>query len=197
RTDKNQPPGEVRFIGGQWRSRKLPVAQGPTVPEGLRPTPDRVRETLFNWLGQDLGGWHCVDVCAGTGALGFEAASRGAVQVFMVEQHAALVKQLRANQQRLDAQAVQVVAGDGLAFLREQAARAPGSVDVVFFDPPFDSTLYAAALESAKTLLTPEGCFYLESAREWPAEELAALGWERWRYLRAGAVHAHLLRPLA
>lgn len=83
--------GEVRIIGGQWRRTRLPVAQRP----GLRPTPDRVRETLFNWLGQDLTGWHCLDAFAGTGALGFEAASRGATSVLMNEQDAALVLQLQ------------------------------------------------------------------------------------------------------
>ena len=82
--------GEVRIIGGQWRRTRLAVAQRP----GLRPTPDRVRETLFNWLGQELGGWRCLDVFAGTGALGFEAASRGAQQVRMVEQDAGLAQQL-------------------------------------------------------------------------------------------------------
>ena len=84
-------PQEVRIIGGQWRRTRLPVADRP----GLRPTPDRVRETLFNWLGQDLGGWQVIDVFAGTGALGFEAASRGAAEVLMVEQDAALVASLR------------------------------------------------------------------------------------------------------
>ena len=85
-------PREVRIIGGQWKRTKLPVADKP----GLRPTPDRVRETLFNWLDHDLGGWRCVDAFAGTGALGFEAASRGAAEVLMVEQDPELVAQLRA-----------------------------------------------------------------------------------------------------
>ena len=133
----NALPGVVRIIGGQWRRRKLPVAQGPGVPAGLRPTPDRVRETLFNWLGQDLGGWRCVDVCSGTGALGFEAASRGAARVHMIEQHPVLLKQLHGVCKQLDAQAVQIVAGDGMRFLRDMANREPGSVDVIFFDPPF------------------------------------------------------------
>ena len=83
---KTVPPGEVRIIGGQYKRSKLPVANKP----GLRPTPDRVRETLFNWLGQDLSGWRCIDVFAGTGALGFEAASRGAAEVLLCEQDAAL-----------------------------------------------------------------------------------------------------------
>src|SRR5438046_10548348 len=94
-------PHQVRIIGGQWKRTKLPVADKP----GLRPTPDRVRETLFNWLGQDLAGWRCVDAFAGSGALGFEAASRGAADVLMVEQDAQLVAQLRPVQQRIAAAA--------------------------------------------------------------------------------------------
>ena len=86
----HHPPSEVRIIGGQWKRTRLPVANVP----GLRPTPDRVRETLFNWLGQDLSGWRCIDAFAGTGALGLEAASRGAIEVRLIEQDGALVAQL-------------------------------------------------------------------------------------------------------
>src|SRR6187431_3466254 len=95
---------EVRIIGGQWKRTPLPVADRP----GLRPTPDRVRETLFNWLGQDLAGWRCVDAFAGTGALGLEAASRGAADVLLVETEAVLVDQLRRVQERLAATTVNV-----------------------------------------------------------------------------------------
>lgn len=194
---QNQP-GAVRIIGGQWKRRKLPVPHGPKMPAGLRPTADRVRETLFNWLGQDLSGWRCLDVCAGTGALGFEAASRGAPHVTLVEQHPAVVQHLRAMRQQLGAQTVHVVAGDALAFLRQQAAQAPASVDVLFLDPPYAAFSQAAheeALRCATDLLRPNGCLYLEAGREWTEPELADLGWVRWRYLKAGAVHAHLLRP--
>src|SRR3954451_10690165 len=97
-------PNQVRIIGGQWKRTLLPVADKP----GLRPTPDRVRETLFNWLGQDLGGWRCVDAFAGTGALGLEAASRGAAQVLLVEQDPELVATLRGLKSRLAADAVEV-----------------------------------------------------------------------------------------
>ena len=90
-------PGEVRIIGGIYKRTKLPVADKP----GLRPTPDRVRETLFNWLGQDLTGWRCIDIFAGTGALGFEAASRGAVEVLLCEQDPQLALKLKALQERL------------------------------------------------------------------------------------------------
>lgn len=180
----------LRIVGGLWRSRivRFPDAAG------LRPTPDRVRETLFNWLGQDLGGWHCIDLCAGTGALGLEAASRGAASVLLVEQHAALVRQLRELKELLGADAVQVRQGDALAVLHE-AARRPGSIDLVLLDPPFDADWYAKALQAALPVLRAGGYLYLEAGREWKPEELAGLGWQRWRHLKAGQVHAHLLQP--
>ena len=139
--DKAQTPvshrggGEVRIIGGQWRRTKLPVALKP----GLRPTPDRVRETLFNWLGQSLVGWRCADVFAGTGALGLEAASRGAAKVQLCEQDSALATQLQAHLTRLQASHASVLKGDGLSWLKQQSA---GSLDLVFLDPPFESHLF-------------------------------------------------------
>ncbi|MGE0331285.1 MAG: 16S rRNA (guanine(966)-N(2))-methyltransferase RsmD [Ramlibacter sp.] len=179
----------VRIIGGQWKRTPLPVADKP----GLRPTPDRVRETLFNWLGQDLTGWRCVDAFAGTGALGFEAASRGAQQVLLLEQDAALVAQLRAVQQRLAAQAVTVQRGDGVAGLK---ALARGSVDLVFLDPPFDAGLFDAALAASANALAPGAQVYLEAPEAWSDARLAALGLQVHRHLKAGAVHAHVLRRL-
>src|SRR6476620_6956461 len=107
-TRSTVPPREVRIIGGQWKRSKLPVADLP----GLRPTPDRVRETLFNWLGQDLSGWRCLDAFAGSGALGFAAASRGAAEVLLVEREPALVRSLRESQRRLGAGGLRVEAGD-------------------------------------------------------------------------------------
>ncbi|WP_443082315.1 16S rRNA (guanine(966)-N(2))-methyltransferase RsmD [Tepidimonas sp.] len=187
------PSGEVRIIGGRWRRSRLPVGQAP----GLRPTPDRVRETLFNWLGQDLTGCRCVDAFAGSGALGFEAASRGAAEVVLIERVPALLAALRANAARLGAQGVRIVGGDALAAL---AALPAGVWDVVFLDPPFDDArhggerVYAAALQAAARLLRPGGLVYLEAPRAWAPDELAALGWRLHRHLRAGAVHAHLLQ---
>ena len=125
-------PREVRIIGGQWKRSKLPVADSP----GLRPTPDRVRETLFNWLGQDLSGWRCLDAFAGSGALGFEAASRGAAEVVLVERDPRIVRSLRESQQRLQATALRVEAADALAVLRRAN---PQSFELVFIDPPFDA----------------------------------------------------------
>ena len=180
--------GEVRIIGGQWKRTRLPVAQRP----GLRPTPDRVRETLFNWLGQDLGGWRCLDAFAGTGALGLEAASRGAASVLLVEHDAVLVTQLFALCQRLEASAVTVRRGDGIAQLRQCA---PASLDLAFIDPPFgDSDLFAPALKAAAAALSPQGFIYLEAASAWSDAELEPLGLVLHRHLRAGAVHAHLMR---
>lgn len=191
-----RPPGQVRIIGGQWKRRLLPVASGPQVPAGLRPTPDRVRETLFNWLGQDLGGWHCVDLCAGTGALGLEAASRGAAQVVLVEQHAALAAQLRKLKAQLQAGTVQVRQADALAVLREMARQQPHSQDLLLLDPPFDVDWYPHALQAAGAVLRDNGYLYLEAPQEWTPEALAPMGWRRIRHLKAGMVHAHLLQPL-
>ena len=183
-------PREVRIIGGQWKRTKLPVADKPD----LRPTPDRVRETLFNWLDHDLAGWRCVDAFAGTGALGFEAASRGAAQVLLVEQDPELVAQLRTVHKRLDAKAVSIERANGLSVLTRLA---PGSVDLVFLDPPFDAGIFEKALAAASALLAPGGLAYLEAPTAWEDAALAPYGFARLRHLRAGAVHAHLLQRTA
>ena len=180
---------EVRIIGGQYKRSKLQVADKP----GLRPTPDRVRETLFNWLGQDLSGWRCLDAFAGTGALGFEAASRGAAQVLLIEQDAALVAQLKRVQEQLTATAVQVLRGDGVAAMRHACA---GSLELIFLDPPFDSTLFESAVQAAAPALAVTGFVYLEAPRRWLDAELHGLGLQLHRHLRAGMVHAHLLRRI-
>jgi len=182
-----QAPHQVRIIGGQWKRTRLPVADKP----GLRPTPDRVRETLFNWLGQDLDGWRCIDAFAGTGALGFEAASRGAAQVLLVEQDPQLVDQLRSVQTRLSADAVRVERGNGLTALQ----RAAGSgQDLVFLDPPFDAGLFDKALAAAVPALAGQGWIYLEAPEAWDDTRLRPLGLALQRHLKAGAVHAHLLQ---
>ncbi|KPU88497.1 16S rRNA (guanine(966)-N(2))-methyltransferase RsmD [Variovorax paradoxus] len=189
---------EVRIIGGQWKRTRLAVADKP----GLRPTPDRVRETLFNWLaslagagGGELPGWQCLDAFAGTGALGLEAASRGAAGVLLCEQDAALVAQIQAAKTKLSAEAVRVERGNGVTALE----RAPAaSFDVVFLDPPFDSTtLYEPALRAAARAVRAGGAIYLEAPRRWSDEEAAALGLVVFRHLKAGAVHAHLLMHAA
>ena len=185
----HRPPGEVRIIGGIYRRTRIPVAALP----GLRPTPDRVRETLFNWLGQDLSGWQVVDVFAGSGALAFEAVSRGAARVQAFEQDAQLVRQIQALKDRLQAQALSVVRGDGLRLLR---GLAPASQHLVLLDPPFDSELAAPALTAACAVLADGGLIYLEAPQAWSAQALAERGLRSLRQGRAGAVHFHLLERL-
>jgi 16S rRNA (guanine(966)-N(2))-methyltransferase RsmD len=182
-------PHEVRILGGQWKRSKLPVADKP----GLRPTPSRVRETLFNWLGQDLSGLRCLDAFAGTGALGLEAASRGAAEVVLVEQDPALVKSLQALCAKLKASTVKVERGDGIAALRQ---RAGSGLDVVFLDPPFDAeALFAPALAAAAAAIGPQGFVYLEAPQPCTEEALQAAGLAVHRQGKAGAVTFHLLCP--
>jgi 16S rRNA (guanine966-N2)-methyltransferase len=180
-------PREVRIIGGQWKRSKLPVADRP----GLRPTPDRVRETLFNWLGADLDGWRCLDAFAGSGALGFEAASRGASEVVLLERDRALAASLNQSRERLKASTLRVECADALGWM---ASCAPQRFEIVFVDPPFDAQLFSPALAAAARLAVLGGFVYLEADREFPADEVAPLGLAVHRHLRAGQVHAHLLR---
>ena len=174
--------GEVRRIGGLWKRSKLPVADRP----GLRPTPDRVRETLFNWLGQDLTGWRVLDAFAGSGALGFEAASRGASEVQLLDRDGVLVDSLLAVKLRLGAAAVSVLRADALSWMpRAPAAR----FELVFVDPPFDGGLAPSAAAAAARLVVPGGYLYVESdtaLAEPPA------GHTLFRQFKAGAVHAQL-----
>src|SRR3954469_21648645 len=157
---------EVRIIGGQWKRTRLPVTDKP----GLRPTPDRVRETLFNWLGQDLQGWRCVDAFAGTGALGLEAASRGAAQVLLVEQDPELVATLRGLKSRLSADSVEVRRANGLSVLKDLAG---SNQDLVFLDPPFDAGLFDKAVAAAIPALGPGGLLYVEAPAPWSAAQAA------------------------
>jgi 16S rRNA (guanine966-N2)-methyltransferase len=182
-----KPPREVRIIGGQWKRCRLAVLDRP----GLRPTPDRVRETLFNWLGQDLTGWRCLDAFAGTGALGFEAASRGAVEVVMLERDRTLQRQLNEVRARLKAVQVRLEGADALAWMRRCEA---GRFDLVFLDPPFEAGLFEPALAAAAHLPIAHGFIYLEANALWPAGSLEARGLHLVRHVRAGAVHAHLLQ---
>lgn len=189
-------PQEVRVIGGQWKRSLLPVRHAP----GLRPTPARVRETLFNWLGQDMAGWRCVDAFAGSGALGIEAASRGALQVTLIEQDVALVRSLRQTVDRLKAQdRVVVRQGDAVSSLRALPA---GGLDLVFLDPPFggeegNDDLVRAALAAARHAMVSDGWVYLEAPRVWSDEELVPLGLTCFRQGKAGQVAYHLLQGMA
>ena len=174
---------EVRLIGGQWKRSKLPVLEAP----GLRPTPDRVRETLFNWLGQDLSGWRCLDAFAGSGALGFEAASRGADQVVLLERDHRLALGLHESKQRLKADRLRIETADAFAWM----ARCPAdSFELVFIDPPFDTPFVEPALLLAQRLVVPQGFVYVEAGQA----VQPVPGMKLHRQGRAGAVHFHLLQ---
>jgi 16S rRNA (guanine966-N2)-methyltransferase len=172
--------GEIRIIAGEYRGRRIKVAASP----GLRPTPDRVRETLFNWLGQWLEGLSCLDLFAGSGALGFEAASRGAARVVMVESSRAVFAALEAARERIGARSVEVVQADALRYLAESSER----FDVVFLDPPFRQNALPAVFERLGSRLAAKARVYVES------DAPAAPG-ERWGELkrsRAGQVSYQL-----
>ena len=149
-----------------------------------------MRETLFNWLGQDLTGWRCADVFAGTGVLGFEAASRGALEVLICEQDPVLADKLKALQVKLKASMVKVERGDGVSLLRRLSA---GSMQLVFLDPPYESTGFEAALKAAAQAIGVPGFVYLEAPKPWTDEELEGFGLKVHRFGKAGAVHFHLL----
>jgi 16S rRNA (guanine966-N2)-methyltransferase len=174
----------VRIVGGMWRSRLVRFAGRP----GLRPTPDRVRETLFNWLGQDLTGRLVLDLYAGSGALGFEAASRGARSVVMVERDATSVRALKDACAALEAHQVEVVRADALEF----ALRARTQYDVIFLDPPFADAPWDALFQRLPALLAPEGLVYCESGT--PVQPPA--GWTVHREGRAGQVNYALLKRI-
>ena len=175
----------VRIIGGDWRSRQIAFPDR----RDLRPTPDRVRETLFNWLGQDLTGKACLDLFAGSGALGFEAASRGAQRVVMVESDAPTFRALQASRELLNAGAVELARADALEFLRSDA----GQYDVVFVDPPFRSGHWPRIAPLLARRLAPGALVYYESA---PGREPAA-EWDVHRQGKAGQVRYQLLKARA
>ncbi|MCQ4164078.1 16S rRNA (guanine(966)-N(2))-methyltransferase RsmD [Tahibacter harae] len=179
-------PGKIRIIGGHLRNSRLNV---PALP-GLRPTPERVRETLFNWLAPWVEGARCLDLFAGTGALGLEALSRGAGEVVFVERDPGLAAALRANLDRLRQIHGQVLNLDGLAAL----ARLAPAFDLVFLDPPFDADLWSAAAQRLESggLLKPHALVYVEA----PAAAAPALppGWLAHREGRAGDVRYVLYR---
>jgi 16S rRNA (guanine966-N2)-methyltransferase len=174
--------GQLRIVGGRWRSRRLPVPDAP----GLRPTTDRARETLFNWLAPLIEGSRCLDCFAGSGALGLEAASRGAAEVLLLERSRAVCRQLEANVAALDTDAVRVVSADALAWLRTGPPRA---FDIVFIDPPFAAGLLGPACD----LLARRGWVgdgsrvYLEAAAQEGFPPLPAR-WDLTREKLAGGV---------
>jgi len=153
--------GQVRIIGGRWRGSRLPVAAS----AGLRPTADRVRETLFNWLAAALPGSHCVDLFAGSGALGLEAASRGAAKVSLIERDARLAASLRATLSRLHGADVEIHCDDALAWLAHLPANA-APIDIAFVDPPFALDLWEPTLRALQPRIAADAWIYLESGRD-------------------------------
>ena len=184
--------GTVRIIAGQWRRTPLPVVDRP----GLRPTPDRVRETLFNWLGHAFGDWRertLLDLFAGSGALGFEAASRGAGHVTLVESDPSVVARLEAVRVKLDARQIDIRSGDARRVGRALLL-AGQRFDAVFLDPPFGGALLHEALPLAAALCGAGGFVYAESDRVLPMEVVESAGLAAYRADRAGEVFYHLLQ---
>lgn len=172
---------KVRISAGEWRSR---VLRFPQVP-GLRPTPERVRQTLFNWLGQELHGFTCLDLFAGSGALGFEALSRHAREAVLVESHPAVYRALQENAARLAADRALIIHADALRFLAGDRRK----FDVIFLDPPFSGDWIERLLPLLPAHLATGGRLYVESGRPL----LAGDGWRVVRQGKAGQVHYHLL----
>jgi 16S rRNA (guanine(966)-N(2))-methyltransferase RsmD len=185
--------GALRIVGGRWKRTVIPIIDA----RGLRPTPDRVRETVFNWLahacGGTLDGLSAVDLFAGSGALGIEAASRGAAPVLLLEQNSAALAALHAVKARLDAEDLEIRGGDALK-VGAQLRRDGRAFDLVFVDPPFASTLLDPALALATALCAPRGFIYAEAASPLPAAMLGACGLEVYRSDKAGDVFYHLLQ---
>lgn len=172
---------QLRIIGGEWRGRKLGF---PDV-EGLRPTTDRVRETLFNWLQPVIHGSHCLDLFAGSGALGLEALSRGAASVSFIDTDPRAVRSLKENLSLLAGDRGEVVQSDALTYLQGQ----PKPFDIIFLDPPFRQSLLQPCLEQLcnNDWLTTDARLYVEVEQELSEPELPT-GWEMIRSKKAGQV---------
>jgi 16S rRNA (guanine966-N2)-methyltransferase len=176
------PANAIRIIGGRWRGRRL---RFPKVA-ALRPTPDRVRETLFNWLGQDLTGLATLDLFAGSGALSLESLSRGATLAVAVDRDPRLVCALAATAKTLGCQALETHCADAGSFL----SRDTRSYDVIFLDPPFAQDDWARLLPAAAIRLARGGAVYVEARKPIAVPD----GLTMWRRDKAGQVHYHLLR---
>jgi len=179
----NFSKGRIRIIAGTYRGRRIPVPDRP----GLRPTPDRVRETLFNWLGQSLAGLSCLDLFAGSGALGFEAASRGAARVVMVEHDRLVFDALKKTRDAIGVKQVELVLEDAFAYLKKTKS----GFDVVFLDPPFGQNALPAVFRQLgmRGGLSPGARVYVESNEAYAAGE----GWRELKRARAGQVSYQLL----
>ncbi|MEH6455048.1 MAG: 16S rRNA (guanine(966)-N(2))-methyltransferase RsmD [Cocleimonas sp.] len=181
----------LRIIGGEWRSRKLPFVDAP----GLRPTPDRIRETLFNWLQGNIHGANCIDMFAGSGALGFEALSRGAKDVIFVEKNVACAAQLNANLALLNAEA-RVIQSDALGFL-SLIEKPDTALDIVFLDPPYRQDLIEKSLNYlfAESIIDENSLIYLEHESE-ANFDWSDFGLQILKQAKAGQVHSFLLKRI-
>ncbi len=175
-------PGKVRIIAGKWRGRKLDVIDSP----GLRPTPDRIRETLFNWLQQEIVAARCLDLFAGTGALGFEALSRGASEVVMVESDVKIVESLKQHAQTFNSDNQTIQLADGLSWLKQGAQ----PFDIIFLDPPFQQGYIEKCCELIiqQSLLKSHGLVYIESEKNLQLPD----GWKIKKQKNAGQVQSVL-----
>jgi len=195
---KKSSSHQVRIIAGNWKRTPLTVLDAP----GLRPTPDRVRETLFNWLNflfqTDWQSRRCLDLFAGSGALGLEAASRGAAQVTLVDTYGPAVEQLEKARDRLKAPQLQIIRGDALSVVKKLAFNAE-KYDVIFLDPPFHRDLLSQILPECIGLLRPDGMLYLEAEKRLAPADLPQClsNWQVIRDDQAGKVFFHLLQHSA
>ncbi|MFZ5533697.1 MAG: 16S rRNA (guanine(966)-N(2))-methyltransferase RsmD [Pseudomonadota bacterium] len=177
---------QIRLIAGQWRGRRLAFPPAP----GLRPTPDRVRETLFNWLAPDLPGARCLDLFAGSGALGLEARSRGARDVVLVDRNPHVIDHLRGELTRIGMDGVSCQRAAALDWL----AGNERPFDIVFVDPPFADALWETVLAALDRTgaVRPGGKVYVEMPRG--RDPILPAGWSVWREGRAGELHYRLLQ---
>ena len=187
--NKKARPGRLRIVAGNWRSRLLDIADVP----GLRPTSERVRETLFNWLAPTISGSRCLDLFAGTGALGFEALSRGSTSVIFVEKSRRAARVIESNVKTLNAKGAVVENTDAMTYLSDAS---PASFDIIFLDPPFADELLEelCRLIDERGLLAPQGMVYLEQDKRKPEPVLPA-GWSTRRNKTAGQVRYALVEP--
>lgn len=184
----NGPPNRLRIVGGRWRGMRIDF---PAI-DAIRPSPDRVRETLFNWLQQHIVGAKCLDLFAGSGALGIEALSRGAAAVTFVDREPQVGRHLTQTLQRLGATGATVETQDAVRFLE----RTPQPFDLIFLDPPFASTLLATVFARLpRGWLAPQAHIYVECPADTPLPPLSS-GWTLYRSKQAGQVGYHLLRAI-
>ncbi len=181
---------QVRIIGGKWRSRKITFS----IAAGIRPTPDRIRETIFNWLMPVIRGARCLDLFAGTGALGFEALSRGAESVVMLDQSLVVIKSLRENAENLNAENCRVIHA---TVPNSVPVLTPPAFGIIFLDPPFNQNLIAPVAQwlEENRILTPEAFIYIEAEKTLSPLPVPT-NWELYRSKQAGNVGYHLLKRI-